>query len=162
AQARAIEWRKAQVANPSEPCVVARGDRTPVLNPRRQMPELRIQDGCMNVVKERGVAVVMKLAGLSIFSVVTKERNGSRNLRVIRGDGSAIAIATEHLERVEAPTADTERTRALSVLRRTDRLTRIFHDEEAPLVGDGHEPIHVAHAAVQMDGNDGLRPGGDR
>ena len=51
----------------------------------------------------------------------------------------------------------------LSVLvRRADRLGRVLDDRNARLAGDLEDRIHVGTQAVEMDGNDRLRPGRQR
>src|ERR1700687_293633 len=107
--------------------------------------------------------MVVKLAGLAIFAVVPHQGNRPSNLRIVGRHRPAIAEATEELEGVEAEASgDPERPRHLVSISRTQRLRCVFDDVQIMLLGDLNHPVHVAHAAVEMNRNDRSRSPGNR
>ena len=52
-----------------------------MLNPRRKMLKFDVEDRGLHVVEERGVAVVVVLARLTVFAVITEERRHARYAR---------------------------------------------------------------------------------
>ena len=82
---------------------------------------------------------------------------------VVGHDHATVAEAAEVLGRVEAQDSPGGRsTRRAPLVLRTDRLRRVLDHDEAGLLGDRHDRVHVGDLAVEVHGDDGAGLLGDR
>src|SRR5579864_3626437 len=102
-----------------------------MLQPGRKMPKLHAKHRRLDVVEQRGLAVIMVLAGFAVFAVVPHQGDLSGDLGVVRGHCAAVAKATQYLERIETEASRrAKRSRALALESGADRLGCVLNHRE--------------------------------
>ena len=82
-----------------------------------------------------------------------------RDLGVVGDDPPAVTKTPEELGWVEAePRRDPERPGRSPIEARAERLRRVLDDQQVVLARDGRQGIHVAGAAVELNGHERTRP----
>src|SRR3954452_10945606 len=86
-----------------------------------------------------------------------------RDLAVGGNDCASVAECAQVLSGIEAEGAGmSNRSSVTTAPARAMRLGSVLHDNQAPLLSQGHYGIHVGHAAVEVYRCDGARSLGQR
>src|ERR1700728_3924715 len=127
--AGSVVVRKRETGNSAERIAIEARDMATMVDPVRKMPQLYIQHCGLHVVEKSGLAVIVVFAGLAVLAVIAQAAGHARDLGIRRGDGAAVAKASERLERIEPETTgQAEGARLLTAIFRTDGLRRILYD----------------------------------
>src|SRR5690348_10110602 len=98
--------RQVQLRNAAKAFPIERRGSAAMCNPVFDVWELRLQHSRVNIVQKRSGPMKMVFAGGAVFAVVAHAAYGLSDFRVIRGDGAAVADASESFERVKAEASD--------------------------------------------------------
>src|SRR5206468_4543193 len=103
-----------------------------MLDPAREVPELHVENRCVDVVEQCRVSVCVKLSGRPVLAVVPQERRAPCDLRVVSRQRSAVADSSERLQRIEAEASGRpERSGHPGPESRTERLRGVLDDGES-------------------------------
>src|SRR5215469_4915421 len=128
-------------------------------DPVRQMPQLSAQHRSLDVVEQRGIAMVVEIPSLPVFTVETQQSYYPGNGWIISGHCASVAQCSESFKGVEAEAAcQTERTGFSIIEARSQSLRSVLDHYQSVVLGDGHEAVHFANASVQMDRNNCFSP----
>ena len=104
-------------------------------------------------------------SGITVLAVEPHPCCEECHVRVIRGYGPAVAVATQYLEGVKTPAASQSPCTSHSPLAcpiiehaRTQTLTGILHNDKVMPFRDLPDPDHVRHIAAQVHRDDPPRP----
>lgn len=118
------------------------------------IPQLQIQNCCLQVVQTRIDSPCFYISAL-VPSMIPQQVNAASNLVIIRYDRSTVTKAPEELGGIEAEyTRTTERTRVPTAKSRAERLRRILQDKEAMAVCNLLNSVHLGRSPIQLHRHD--------
>ena len=141
--------------------LVARGDGAAAFVPLVQMRQLDAQDGGLQRVEPAVVALHL-VDVLHPRAVVAQHAEAVGQLRVVGGDGAAVAQGAQVLAGIEAPGHGIAvRAQALALVARAVRLRAVFQHAQAVLAGNGQNCVHIGGLTVEMHRQDDFGARGD-
>src|SRR6185436_16633898 len=106
-----------------QPLAIRRGELLAAHDPARQVAQLHVEERGLQVVEQAREAVAVILPRRAVFAVEAHAPRELRDFGIVGRDGTAVAVAAEDLERIEAPAARRPpRTRAAAVNARAQAL----------------------------------------
>jgi hypothetical protein len=132
------------------------------LRPPLEMRQFHPEDGALYSVHP----VVEAFDGVLVAALLApaaQRSDAPGHLRVARHDSPTLAVCAEILSGIEAETGHrAHRAAAAPAILGTVCLRSVLDHREAPPLRDLENRIHVGRLAVQVHGDDRLRPGCDR
>src|SRR5438093_10468409 len=102
-----------------------------MLDPFRHVAQLDVENGCLNVVEERRVAMIVILTGLAILAVVAQTPDGERQVCIVRCHRAAVSKSSEEFKGIEAKTpSPSEATGSTALIHRANRLRSVLDQKE--------------------------------
>ena len=122
--------------------MVGSGNTPPMSNPFREMAQLHVQNGSLDIVQQSGLPMVVIFARRTIFAVIAEECRHAGKRRIVRGNGAPVSEPAEHFEWIEAEaTRAALASGALAVEGGPERLSRILDHPQTMSVSDGIQPV---------------------